>query len=110
METANGTKTTMKAMVSSLIPNTDPKRLNISMMAIISRLLTPTFRKKACCCIRWVFSRKSQMPRLMASVSFITQKAPPIIRMKTMMLEVRSNPLKKAVKTCHVCGAGSTRW
>ena len=35
IEMANGTKMTMKAMVSSLIPNTEPKRLNISITAMM---------------------------------------------------------------------------
>ena len=57
MEMANGTKMTIKAMVSSLMPNTEPNKLNMTMMATISRLFTPTARKNLCFCILCVLSK-----------------------------------------------------
>ena len=44
MEMANGMIINVKAMVSSLIPNTDPNRLNKIMIIVMTMLFTPIFR------------------------------------------------------------------
>ena len=50
------------------------------------------------------------MPTSIARLLFMTWKAPPIINRKAMMPACCSNPLSKAVKTCHVWGVFSTAW
>lgn len=74
------------------------------------RLLTPIFLKNRRFCSRCVLRRKENMPTFMALVSFIIQKAPPIIRMKTIIWDVWLKPLKKEVKICHVWGSLSICW
>ena len=82
-----------KAMVSSLIPNTLPNRLNSNIIKMMTMLFTPTL------CINLLRSRhlvnfkNDRMPISMALLLFIIQNAPPMINMNTMMLLCLTKPL-----------------
>ena len=80
-------------MVSSLMPNTLPKRLNNSITRMMTMLFTPILRINALRSKRLVNFRNDKMPMSMARLLFIIQNAPPIINMNTMMLDCLTKPL-----------------
>ncbi len=82
-----------KAMVSSLMPNTLPNRLNNSMMRMITTLFTPILRISFQRSRRLVNFRNDMMPMSMALLLFMIQNAPPMINMNTMMLPCLTKPL-----------------
>ncbi len=93
MEMARGTKMITKAMVSSLIPKTAPKKLNISIMVAIMILSIPKVRTSPYFSSEEECRIKERIPASMALLSFMIQKAPPKIKIKTMMLGERTKPL-----------------
>ena len=93
IDIAIGTKTRQKAMVSSLIPNTAPNRLKSSMIAVNKKLSTPILRRIGLFSILRAFRRKLTVPISKALLSFTTQNAPPMIRIKTMISALSTNPL-----------------
>ena len=71
-------------------------------------LLTPIFFNARFRSSFFVYFKNEIIPISIALLEFTIQKAPPIIKIKAMIPACRSKPLKKAVKTCHVCGWFST--
>ena len=57
------------------------------------------------CSSRFVNPKNAMMPVSMALLLFMIQKAPPMMRMNTMMPLCFSKPLKSAENTCQVCGS-----
>lgn len=93
IDIAIGTKTRQKAMVSSLIPNTAPNILKSSMMAVNKKLSMPILRRMGLFSILRAFRRKLTVPISNALLSFTIQNAPPMMRMKTMISALSTNPL-----------------
>ena len=93
IDIAIGTKTRQKAMVSSLIPNTAPNILKSSMMAVNKKLSKPILRRMGLFSILRAFRRKLTVPISNALLSFTIQNAPPMMRMKTMISALSTNPL-----------------
>ena len=93
IDIAIGTKTRQKAMVSSLIPNTAPNILKSSMMAVNKKLSMPILRRMGLFSILRAFRRKLTVPISNALLSFTIQNAPPMIRIKTMISALSTNPL-----------------
>ncbi|OPZ54033.1 MAG: hypothetical protein BWY89_01648 [Bacteroidetes bacterium ADurb.BinA012] len=91
-------------MVSSLMPNTAPKKLNIVIITMKIRLsapmalITPLFPSFS------VKRSTDPMATSMALLSFMIQNAPPMMSMNTIMSALSTNPSNRAEKTCHVCG------
>jgi hypothetical protein len=77
MEMAKGMMISVKAMVSSLMPNTDPNRLNKIMIMVMTMLFTPIFRIHLRRSSFWVKPKNAMMPVSMALLLFMIQKAPP---------------------------------
>ena len=93
IEIAIGTSTRQNAMVSSLIPKTAPNMLNSSMMDVSRKFSTPILRKKRLLSILQVRCRKLTVPMSKALLSLTIQNAPPMIRMKTIISALSTNPL-----------------
>ena len=108
MEMAMGTSIMVKAMVSSLMPNTAPNTLKRSMMEVIIKLSTPILRNIRLFSSRRAFRKKPTVPISNALLSLTIQKAPPIIRINMMISALSTKPSKNADKTCQVCGILST--
>ena len=92
IEIAIGTKTKQKAIVSSLMPKTAPNTLNNNIMANKSRLSTPIRRNRAYRSIPRAFRRKLTVPISKALLSLTIQKAPPIIKIKTIISALSTKP------------------
>jgi hypothetical protein len=73
-------------------------------------LLTPIFRIKRFFSNFLVNFRREIIETSIALLSFITQNAPPMRRMKTMMSALPTNPSKRAENICQVWGWLSTEW
>ena len=93
MEIASGTRITTKAIVSSLIPNMAPKRLNISIMRTITILLTPILARALFFSSLVTTPRNEKIPASIALLLFTTQKDAPITRMKQMIPACFVKPL-----------------
>ncbi len=91
-------------MVSSLIPKTAPNRLKNSIITVKMILPAPNFDTILLWPILSVNLSSSFMATSIDLLSFIIQKAPPIISMKTMISALSTNPSKRAENTCHVWG------
>ena len=81
MRTAIGTKITTKAIVSSLMPMTAPKKLKQSMMRVTMILSTPSHRIALTPSTLLESRKNSAMATSRARLSLSIQKAPPIVRM-----------------------------
>ena len=92
MEMASGTISTVKAMVSSLIPKTAPKTENSSMISTRTILFTPTARSTRNLSSREVKARNECIPASTALAELTIQNAPPMISRKTIMPAWAVNP------------------
>ena len=92
IDTAIGTKMTIKAIVSSLMPNTEPKTLNINIMTTSTKESTSTLASHFFCRHRRVKATNSLTPVSIALVLFNIQKAPPTISTNTMMPAFSTKP------------------
>ncbi len=110
IDTASGTIIITNASVSSLIPNTAPNRLNITITNAMTTRSTPRRRIHPCRSSPCVNRRNAPIPASTARLLFITWNAPPIINKKAMIPACFSNPSSSDVNTCHVCGERSAAW
>ena len=100
---AKGTKIMVKAIVSSLMPKTAPKVLNISIIKVKIRLSTPINFTNLNFSSFLEYFKNERIPTSIALLSFIIQKAPPISKINAIMFDVFTKPSKRAEKICHVC-------
>ena len=99
---ARGTKMIMNAMVSSDIPNTDPKRLKRIIKRVMMILSMPSHFMNLNLSSRRATPRKAIIETSIALLSFIIQNAPPISSMNIIISDLATNPSNRAEKTCHV--------
>ena len=102
---ASGITTATKAIVSSLIPNTAPKRPNRSITRVITMFPTPSLRTSPNRSRLWTLEMNFMIPSSTALVLLTTQNAPPMISTKAMMPACWLNPSYNAENTCQVCGS-----
>ena len=102
MEMASGTKIMTNAMVSSLMPNTAPNKLNINIIREMMMFSTPNLRNSLYLFSFNTLRRKDITPTSIAWLLLRIQNAPPTIKMKIIMSALSTNPSNNAENTCQV--------